>query len=169
MFTNFRYFKLKNQINFKVDTTVFTINAIICLILSNSQSLSQLNKTIHRKLWLLYHSKLKFAYPPASEVSRELPNLTERKNLHTLVYGVKEFDCRSVCLWQILTSIIHLFNFLKKMYYCLLPTGTTRHSRTCPTELPQSSISVRWWSILLFSTKDVRRVPRWKPENGRVQ
>ena len=30
-------------------------------------------------------------YPPASETSREVANLTKRKNLHTPVYGVKEF------------------------------------------------------------------------------
>ena len=28
-------------------------------------------------------------YPPASKSSREVANLTERKNPHTLVYGVK--------------------------------------------------------------------------------
>ena len=37
-------------------------------------------------------------YPPASEASREVENLTERKNPHTPVYGVKEFVCLSVCL-----------------------------------------------------------------------
>ena len=37
-------------------------------------------------------------YPPASEASREVVNLTGRKNQHTLEYGVKEFVCRSVCL-----------------------------------------------------------------------
>ena len=37
-------------------------------------------------------------YPPASEVTREGANLTERKNLHTPVYGVKEFVCLSVHL-----------------------------------------------------------------------
>ena len=36
-------------------------------------------------------------YPPASEASREVANLTERKNLHTPVYGVKEFVRLSVC------------------------------------------------------------------------
>ena len=30
-------------------------------------------------------------YPPASEASREVANLTERKNPHAPVYGVKEF------------------------------------------------------------------------------
>ena len=34
-------------------------------------------------------------YPPASEASREVANLTERKNPHTPVHGVKE--CLSVC------------------------------------------------------------------------
>ena len=34
--------------------------------------------------------------PPASEASRELANLTERKNPHTPVYDVKEFVCLSV-------------------------------------------------------------------------
>ena len=41
-------------------------------------------------------------YPLASEASREVENLTERKNPHTPVYGVKEF----VCLWSTLTPII---------------------------------------------------------------
>ena len=36
-----------------------------------------------------------YAYPSASKASREVANLTERKILHTPVYGVKEF----VCLW----------------------------------------------------------------------
>ena len=34
--------------------------------------------------------------PPASEASREVANLTERKYPHTPVYGVKEFVCLSV-------------------------------------------------------------------------
>ena len=37
------------------------------------------------------------SYPPASKASREVANLTERKNPHTPVYGVKEFVCLSVC------------------------------------------------------------------------
>ena len=40
---------------------------------------------------------MKTVNPPASEASREEANLTERKNLHTSVYGVKEFICLSVC------------------------------------------------------------------------
>ena len=36
-------------------------------------------------------------YPLASEASREVANLTERKNPHTPVYGVNEFVCLSVC------------------------------------------------------------------------
>ena len=36
-------------------------------------------------------------HPPANEVSREVANLTERKNLHTSLYGNKEFVCLSVC------------------------------------------------------------------------
>ena len=39
-----------------------------------------------------------FINPPASVASREVANLEERKNPHTLVYGVKEFVCLSVCL-----------------------------------------------------------------------
>ena len=34
---------------------------------------------------------------PASEASREVANLTERKNTHTPVYGVKKFVSLSVC------------------------------------------------------------------------
>ena len=37
-------------------------------------------------------------YPPASEGSKEVANLTERKNPHSPMYGVKEFVCLSVFL-----------------------------------------------------------------------
>ena len=40
---------------------------------------------------------IKISYPPASKASREVANLTERKNPHTPVYDVKEFVCLSVC------------------------------------------------------------------------
>ena len=36
-------------------------------------------------------------YPPAVEASKEVANLTKRKNPHAPVYGVKEFVCLSVC------------------------------------------------------------------------
>ena len=45
--------------------------------------------------------KLEIAFlihPPVSKASREVANLTERKNLHTPVYGDKEFVCLSVRL-----------------------------------------------------------------------
>ena len=35
-------------------------------------------------------------HPPARELSSKVANLTERKNPHTPVYGVKEFVCLSV-------------------------------------------------------------------------
>ena len=38
----------------------------------------------------------KSLYPPTSEASREVTNLTERKNPHTPIYDVKEFVCLSV-------------------------------------------------------------------------
>ena len=38
-----------------------------------------------------------FCNPPASEASREVANLTNRKNPHTPVYGNKEFVRLSVC------------------------------------------------------------------------
>ena len=53
-------------------------------------------------------------YPSASQASREVANLTERKNPHTPVYGVKEFVHMSVCLLQTLTPIIRLpFNHIE--------------------------------------------------------
>ena len=44
----------------------------------------------------MIHLKFNVFYPPASKVSREVANLTERKNPHTPVYGVKEFVRLSV-------------------------------------------------------------------------
>ena len=40
------------------------------------------------------------SHPPASEASREVANLTERKNPHTPVYSVKEFVCLIVISGQ---------------------------------------------------------------------
>ena len=45
---------------------------------------------------------------PASEGSREVANLIERKNPHTPVYGVKEFICLSVCLFVCNKFLPHL-------------------------------------------------------------
>ena len=39
---------------------------------------------------------LGICYPPVSEESREVANLSKRKNPHTHVYGVKEFVYLSV-------------------------------------------------------------------------
>ena len=44
-----------------------------------------------------------------SKASSEVANLTERKNPHTPVHGVKEFVRLSVCPLQILTPIILSF------------------------------------------------------------
>ena len=51
-------------------------------------------------------------YPPASEASREVANLTERKNKHSPVYGVKESVCLSVCL-----SVCHTGGFRSNTVY----------------------------------------------------
>ena len=55
-------------------------------------------KLASRHIWI--------TWPTTSEASKEVANLTERKNPHTHVYVVKEFVTLSVCLWQTLTSII---------------------------------------------------------------
>ena len=48
----------------------------------------------------VFNIVLKSYYPPASEASREVANLTE-KNLHTPVFGVKEFVPKAVIFfWQ---------------------------------------------------------------------
>ena len=53
-------------------------------------------------------SKLLYAVfiPLRAKRVKEVANLTERKNLHTPVYGVKEFVCLSGCLWSTLIPII---------------------------------------------------------------
>ena len=65
-------------------------------------------------------------YPPASEASREVPNLTERKNPHNPVFGDKEFVCLSFCLFNFTKDclIFHLNrtkNHLKKSLLLWLP------------------------------------------------
>ena len=44
-------------------------------------------------------------FRPPRETSREVANLTERKNPHTPLYGVKKFVVLSVCLWSTLTQL----------------------------------------------------------------
>ena len=46
--------------------------------------------------WVSFMICSRVVYPPGSEASMEVANLTERKNLHTPLYGIKEFVCLSV-------------------------------------------------------------------------
>ena len=48
------------------------------------------------KILLMFRKGIILFYPPASKASREVANVTERKNPPTPVYGVKEFVCLSV-------------------------------------------------------------------------
>ena len=64
--------------------------------------------------WFLEFKSMLF-YPPASQASREVTNLTERKNPHTPVYGVKEFVCRSVVNLTPIISGLAEQNGLKKI------------------------------------------------------
>ena len=67
---------------------------------------NEIEKELEREIAILNENRgpeeskngLHFKLSPASEASREVANLTERKNLHTPVYGVKEFVCLSVHL-----------------------------------------------------------------------
>ena len=89
-------------------------------------------------------------YPLASKASREVAILTERKNLHTPVYGVKELVCLSVCL-SVCPSVI---NFDPK--YCR--TGRTVHiSNSSFIHPKQKTISKKFASktvIFLYLTKN---------------
>ena len=51
---------------------------------------------VHLYWKLIIRSKLILGLSPASKASREVAYLTERKNLNTPVYAVKEFVCLSV-------------------------------------------------------------------------
>ena len=48
--------------------------------------------------------------PPAREGSREVANLTEQKNSHTPINGVKEFVCLSVC--YLIRGILYLLGWV---------------------------------------------------------
>ena len=56
---------------------------------------NQLHNKKQERLWarivVFYYN------PPASEASGEVVNITESKNPHAPVYGVKEFVCLSIC------------------------------------------------------------------------
>ena len=54
-------------------------------------------------------------YPPASEASGEVANLTERKNLQTHVNGVKEFFHLSVLNFDPIISGLAKQNGLKQI------------------------------------------------------
>ena len=49
---------------------------------------------------MLHFPSLYHFNPPVMEVSREVANLTERKNPHTRVYGVKEFVRLSITKFE---------------------------------------------------------------------
>ena len=46
-------------------------------------------------------------YPTVRKASRDVENLTERKNLHTQVYAVKEFVCLSITLTPIISGMVN--------------------------------------------------------------
>ena len=58
------------------------------------------SKNLSLKPLVLGNNEAKNIYPPASEVSREVANLTERKYPHTPIYGVKEFVSKTSGPWQ---------------------------------------------------------------------
>ena len=60
-----------------------------------------------------YQTQSMFFIPLRAKQVREVANLTERKNLHTPVYGVKEFVCLSVSLSLCLSVINFDHNFLR--------------------------------------------------------
>ena len=66
-------------------------------------------------------------YPPASETSREVANLTERKNPHTSIYGVKECVCLSVCLLPNSTPITRFNQLVTQI--CLMCYGKLINGR----------------------------------------
>ena len=64
-------------------------------------------------------------HPPASQVSREVANLTERKNPQTSGYGVKEFVCLFIItakLLLMLPVILHSLHLLLHFTWCELIT-----------------------------------------------
>ena len=61
---------------------------------------------LHIKCFVWKIERINYFIPLWVKRVREVANLTERKNLHTPVYGVKELVCLSVCLWSTLTQII---------------------------------------------------------------
>ena len=57
-----------------------------------------LSRTFKIKINLTSCATLKYCYPPASEASRKVANLTEIQNPHTPIDSVKEFVCLSIRL-----------------------------------------------------------------------
>ena len=55
---------------------------------------------------------------PVSEASREVANLTWRKNPHTPSYGVKEFVCLSVAILSFIPFEFKNWNYFKKACNC---------------------------------------------------
>ena len=62
--------------------------------------------------------------PLRAEQEREVANLTERKNQHTPVYGVKEFVCLSVCLSVFLSVCLSVYDVSKKVPLYILISNT---------------------------------------------
>ena len=54
--------------------------------------------------------------PPASIVSGKVANLTERKNMHTSLYGIKKFVCLSV-YYKLWPQLFKLWCFRLKSHF----------------------------------------------------
>ena len=80
-------------------------------------------------------------FSPASEGSREVANLTWRKNPHTPVYGAKEFVCLSVCL-----SVC--YEFWPKCYIHILKS-------------PDQHGAILFQTLCLFTTKLSAKESAW--------
>ena len=100
--------------------------------------------------------------PPVREANREVANLTERKNPHTPVYGVKEFVCLSVvihvtsfssipyCIWN-KTSILCLLFQRRQFRLNCVKTLLWKLLRKLLHYLPKITLHKSWSQI--FNTK----------------
>ena len=81
--------------NAKTSTNFFPIHSTSK---NNIARLQKRQKNCKRKTYvLMVHPNLKLCFPPVSEASREVANLTERKNPHPLRIWCQRI-CLSVCL-----------------------------------------------------------------------
>ena len=131
------------------------ISIFLCALLSKNLPDDQTGS----EWWKFIYAHPTFkSHPPASKVSRTLVNLTERKNPHNPVYGVKEFVCLFVCL---LYSKVQALLIIICSIDAIWPATRIRFRTPSPRQMKAQANTTREQS----NNKNIYDIG-WRPSHG---